>query len=391
MVSMSLMRIVSPCWKPSVEGENSSNGGDAAGRAEGLLWYKDSGQHVNGEFSMAVIQANNLLEDYSQLESGPMSSVDPGPQGTFVGVYDGHGGPEAARFVNERLFENIKTIHGAEFTSENNGMSADVINKAFLATEEEFLSLVKNQWLHKPQIASVGACCLVGVVCSGVLYIANAGDSRAVLGRLERAIKEIKAVQLSYEHNASIESVREELHSLHPDDPHIVVLKNKVWRVKGLIQVSRSIGDAYLKRAEYNREPLLAKFRLPEPFNTPILKAEPTILVQKLYPEDQFLIFASDGLWEHLSNQEAVDFVHSCPRNGVARKLVKAALREAAKKREMRYSDLKKIDRGVRRHFHDDITVIVLFLDSNLVSRSSSRGPLISIKGGYGVSGNGNT
>ncbi|KAJ6772883.1 PROTEIN PHOSPHATASE 2C 38-RELATED [Salix koriyanagi] len=398
------MRIVSPCWKPSVEGENSSNGGDTGGRAEGLLWYKDSGQHVNGEFSMAVIQANNLLEDFSQLESGSMSSVDPGPQGTFVGVYDGHGGPEAARFVNERLFENIK-----RFTSENNGMSADVINKAFLATEEEFLSLVKNQWLHKPQIASVGACCLVGVVCSGVLYIANAGDSRAVLGRLERAIKEIKAVQLSYEHNASIESVREELHSLHPDDPHIVVLKHKVWRVKGLIQISRAIGDAYLKRAEFNREPLLARFRLPEPFNKPILKAEPTILVQKLYPEDQFLIFASDGLWEHLSNQEAVDFVRSCPRNvgtavydfnfllpscdfaGVARKLLKAALREAAKKREMRYSDLKKIDRGVRRHFHDDITVIVLFLDSNLVSRSSFRGPLISIKGGYGVSGNGNT
>ncbi|XP_011017023.1 PREDICTED: probable protein phosphatase 2C 38 isoform X3 [Populus euphratica] len=391
MVSATLMRFVSPCWKPSVEGENSSNGGDAAGRAEGLLWYKDSGQHVNGEFSMAVIQANNLLEDCSQLESGPMSSTESGPYGTFVGVYDGHGGPEAARFVNERLFENIKAIHGTEFTSENNGMSANVINKAFLATEEEFLSLVKKQWLNKPQIASVGACCLVGVVCSGVLYIANAGDSRVVLGRLERAIKDIKAVQLSYEHNASIESVREELHSLHPDDPHIVVLKHKVWRVKGLIQISRSIGDAYLKRAEFNREPLLAKFRLPEPFDKPILKSEPTILVQKLCPEDQFLIFASDGLWEHLSNQEAVDIVHSCPRNGIARKLLKAALCEAAKKREMRYSDLKKIDRGVRRHFHDDITVIVLFLDSNLVSRSSFRGPLISIKGGCGVSGNGNT
>ncbi|CAK7327063.1 unnamed protein product [Dovyalis caffra] len=54
--------------QPSVEGENSSNGGDAAGRAEGLLWYKDSGQHVNGEFSMVVIQVNSLLEDYSQLE-----------------------------------------------------------------------------------------------------------------------------------------------------------------------------------------------------------------------------------------------------------------------------------------------------------------------------------
>lgn len=68
---------------------------------------------------------------------------------------------------------------------------------------------------------------------------------------------------------------------------------------------------------------------------------------------------------------------------GSARRLVKAALQEAAKKREMRYSDLKKIDRGVRRHFHDDITVIVVFLDSNLVSRASSvRGPTTSIRGG---------
>lgn len=82
-----------------------------------------------------------------------------------------------------------------------------------------------------------------------------------------------------------------------------------------LFQVSRSIGDAYLKNVEFNREPLLSKFRLPEPFYRPILKAEPTISVQKLFPEDQFLIFASDGLWEHLSNQEAVDIVQSCPRN----------------------------------------------------------------------------
>lgn len=136
------------------------------------------------------------------------------------------------------MFTDFTAIHGAEFTSENHGMSADVISKAFLATEEEFLSLVQKLWLSKPQIASVGSCCLVGIVCSGYLYIANAGDSRVVLGRLEKAIKEVKAVQLSSEHNASVESVREELHSLHPDDPHIVVLKHKVWRVKGLIQVT---------------------------------------------------------------------------------------------------------------------------------------------------------
>ncbi|CAN1257842.1 Probable protein phosphatase 2C 38 [Linum perenne] len=386
MVSTTVMKIVSNCWRPSVEGE-SNRGGEATGRVDGLLWYKDSGRHVNGEFSMAVIQANNLLEDQSQVESGLMSSLESGPQGTFVGVYDGHGGPEAARFVNERLFDNIKTINCAGFTSESQGMSSEVITKAFLATDEEFLTLVKDQWMYKPQIASVGACCLVGIICSGLLYIANAGDSRAVLGRMEKTMKEVKAIQLSSEHNASIESVREELHALHPDDPQIVVLKHKVWRVKGLIQVSRSLGDAYLKRAEFNREPLLAKFRLPNSFDKPILLAEPAITVQKLVPEDQFLIFASDGLWEHLTNQEAVDIVQNCPRNGVARKLLKAALHEAAKKREMRYSDLKKIERGVRRHFHDDITIIVLFLDSHTISRSPCRSPRVSIRGGGGVSG----
>ncbi|XP_073297487.1 probable protein phosphatase 2C 38 isoform X2 [Primulina huaijiensis] len=368
------------CWRSSAEneGENSSRGGgDIGSRVDGLWWYKDSGQHVNGEFSMAVIQANNILEDYSQLESGPMSLSESAPHGTFVGIYDGHAGPEASRFISDHLFENIKKL-----AADKQEMSADVIKNAYLATEEEFLSLVKKQWEFKPQIASVGSCCLVGIICSGLLYVANAGDSRVVLGRLEKVENEVKAMQLSTEHNASFESVREELHALHPNDPQIVVLKHRVWRVKGLIQVSRSIGDAYLKKQEFNRVPLLPKFRLPEPFEKPILLAEPSILVQKLYPEDQFLIFASDGLWEHLSNQEAVDLVNSSPRNGIARKLVKAALQEAAKKREMRYSDLKKIDRGVRRHFHDDITVIVLFLDSHLISRSSSHGPILSVKGG---------
>lgn len=136
------------------------------------------------------------------------------------------------------MFTDLTAIHGAEFTSENQGMSEDVITKAFLATEDEFLSLVKKQWLSKPQIASAGSCCLVGIICSGLLYIANAGDSRVVLGRLEKAFSEVKAVQLSSEHNANFESVREELRMLHPDDPQIVVLKHKVWRVKGIIQVN---------------------------------------------------------------------------------------------------------------------------------------------------------
>ncbi|MQM12975.1 hypothetical protein Taro_045898 [Colocasia esculenta] len=379
-----LMNFLRACWRPSSE-RYVHTGSDVVGRQDGLLWYKDSGQHINGEFSMAVVQANNLLEDQSQIESGPLSSLDSGPYGTFIGVYDGHGGPETSRYINEHLFPHLKSKSSFKpkwFTTEQQSMSADVIRKAFQATEEGFHSLVAKQWPMKPQIAAVGSCCLVGVVCGGTLYVANLGDSRVVLGRLVKATGEVLAVQLSVEHNACVESIRQELRSLHPDDSQIVVLKHNVWRVKGLIQVSRSVGDVYLKKAEFNREPLYTKFRLREPFKKPILSADPSISVQPLQPNDQFLIFASDGLWEHLSNQEAVDLVHGHPRNGSARRLVKAALQEAARKREMRYSDLKKIDRGVRRHFHDDITVIVVFLDSNLVSKASSKVPVLSLRGG---------
>lgn len=65
---------------------------------------------------------------------------------------------------------------------------------------------------------------------------------------------------------------------------------------------------------------------------------------------------------------------------GIARKLVEAALQEAAKKREVRYSDLRKIERGVRRHFHDDISVVVVFLSTRLKGGAIPRKPQFSLK-----------
>ncbi|XP_022969124.1 probable protein phosphatase 2C 60 [Cucurbita maxima] len=369
------MDFLRACFRPSTDRYVA---GDIKGRQDGLLWYKDSGQHLNGEFSMSVVQANNLLEDQSQIESGSLSIHESGPRGTFVGVYDGHGGPETSRYICDHLFQHLK-----RFTSEQDSMSGDVIRKAFQATEDGFLSIVQRQWSTNPQIAAVGSCCLVGVICDGTLYVANLGDSRAVLGRVVKATGEVLAIQLSTEHNVSNESVRQELQSLHPEDSKIVVLKHNVWRVKGIIQISRSIGDVYLKKAEFNKEPLYLKFRVREPFIKPILSSEPAISETQLKPDDQFIIFASDGLWEHLSNQEAVNIVHSHSQSGSARRLVRAALQLAAKKREMRYSDLKKIDRGVRRHFHDDITVVVVFLDTNLLFKASNtKSSSVSLRGG---------
>lgn len=349
------MKMVMSCWRP---GKNRSQGKDRTDQ-DPLLWGKDLSPHTVGEYSYAVVQANAILEDMSQVETSSF--------GTFVGVYDGHGGPEAARCVNECLYNFVQ-----KNVSEQGGMSSDVLCKSFKEAEDKFFDIVQRAWLIKPQLAAVGSCCMVGVVCGSKLYIANAGDSRAVLGSFSKDTGTVVARQITEEHNASIEAVRDDLRAKHEDDPQVVVLKHGVWRVKGLIQVSRSIGDFYLKNAEFNRPPLIARFRLPEPLKRPVMSAEPACSVITLGPQDEFVIFASDGLWEHLSNKEAVDIVYSHPRAGIARRLVKAALQEAAKKREMRYSDLKGIECGIRRHFHDDITVVVVYLDPKLMNKGNS-------------------
>ncbi|CAN6464038.1 unnamed protein product [Victoria cruziana] len=334
-----LARAAAACIGPVLQFRPSSK--DEDDRDDSLLWSRDLCPHSAGEFSIGVVQANECIEDHSQVETGSA--------GTFVGIYDGHGGPEASCFVLDHLFPHLMRI-----ARENGSISADVLRNAFSATEAGFLSLVRRSVAIKPLIAATGSCCLVGVIWKKTLYVANLGDSRAVLGCVGRS-GNIIAEQLTQDHNVSVEEVRQELRSLHPDDSQIVVQKQGVWRVKGIIQLAG-------------------------PLRRPVLSAEPSIRARVVQPQDKFLIFASDGLWEHLTNQQAVEIVYAYPRKGIARRLIRIALKEAARKREMRYQDLKRVDKGVRRFFHDDITVVVLYMDHELVSKDVVI-PDVSVKG----------
>ncbi|KAL3346381.1 hypothetical protein AABB24_025030 [Solanum stoloniferum] len=325
------------------------------GDGDDLLWHMDLKPHATGDYSVAVVQANSLLEDQGQVFTTPSA--------TYVGVYDGHGGPQASRFINNNLFPQLQKL-----ALEEGGLSEDVIRKAFDAIEEGFLRLVKQSWLDQPQIASAGSCCLFGAISKDELYVANLGDSRAVLGRRAETGQTgdsavVVAERLSIDHNVGVEEVRKEVEALHPDDSHVVVYTRGVWRIKGIIQVSRSIGDVYLKKPEFNRDPMFIQYGYPIPLKRAVMSAEPSILIRKIRPEDLFLIFASDGLWDQLSDDEAVDIVLKNPRSGIAKRLVRAALEGAAEKKEMRYEDIKQLEKGERRHVHDDITVIVIYLD----------------------------
>ncbi|KAJ0670033.1 putative protein-serine/threonine phosphatase [Helianthus annuus] len=268
-----------------------------------LIWCKDLQKHAFGEFSFAVVQANEVLEDHSQVEVGHNA--------TFIGVYDGHGGPEASRYICDHLFSHLVRI-----VREKRLISLEILKTAVSATEDGFISLVRRSCGIKPLMAAVGSCCLAGLISEGTLYVANMGDSRAVIGKLNRPkSNKIVAEQITEDHNACMDEIRQELKQDHPDDPHIVVMKQGVWRIKGIIQVSRTIGDAYLKKPEFALDASYPRFHLREPIRRPVLGNGPSMYTRELKPDDKFIVFASDGLWEHMTNQQVVDIVHNNPRS----------------------------------------------------------------------------
>ncbi|CAM9883609.1 unnamed protein product, partial [Hapterophycus canaliculatus] len=79
------------------------------------------------------------------------------------------------------------------------------------------------------------------------------------------------------------------------------------------VQPTRSFGDAYLKYPEFNGKEgthrSAGRF-LPPPYTPPYITAEPEISVHEINTsQDDFVVLASDGLWDHVSNIEAVEIV----------------------------------------------------------------------------------
>ncbi|KAL1542553.1 protein-serine/threonine phosphatase [Salvia divinorum] len=349
-----------PSWfKPSVD-----NSG---------YWEVELGQHQWGEFSMAAIKSNLVAEGHSQLESGSMRLHPSGYYGTFVGLYDGHGGSNASEFIRDHLFEIVK-----ELASNGGEMSVGVLDLSFLALDQQYRQLVEKEGEALPNLLSAGSSCLVGVVIGGRVYVAYVGGSRAVLGRLVRPKRHVplvlkrvarskrQAIPLSTGQSANLPSVPQELETPHPRDHSILRNNDYSWRVMGLIRKKRSIGNI----PEFNRRPIMSeRSRVEQPFNKLIILKEPALVNHELLPEDEFIIFGSPGLWKHLSNEAAVDKVKNSRRKGIAKKLLKKALKKGAwDDHKLKYKKLKKLNITERRSIHDDISVVVLFLDHKLIS-----------------------
>jgi pyruvate dehydrogenase phosphatase len=154
-----------------------------------------------------------------------------GEKGLVAAVFDGHGGWQAADFAKNRFVSVLqKELHNGSATPETTSVDpvALALSRSFLRLDREFLFQVKSAFeVGFGDVARAGACALVAMVTpGGRIYIANAGDCRAVLGRRANAgsgvSKGLQAVPLSRDHNAREAEEQERLRVLHPFEEDII-------------------------------------------------------------------------------------------------------------------------------------------------------------------------
>ena len=158
------------------------------------------------------------------------------------------------------------------------------------------------------EIESSGTSLCSGLIYWNTLYIINLGDSRAILGTYFMGANKWKATQLSIDHKPINPNENKRIISYNG---RVEKLKNEfgeeygVYRVVGKegdstypgLAISRSIGDEDAKKLGVIYEPDVFKYELKE--------------------RDKLLIIGSDGLWEHLSNEEVINIVGNCYINDI--------------------------------------------------------------------------
>ncbi|KAB5537503.1 hypothetical protein DKX38_015036 [Salix brachista] len=196
----------------------------------------------------------------------------------FFGVYDGHGGKKAVEFVAENLHVNI--LEKMVSCDAGNVSKEEAVKAGYLKTDQDFLKQMNGCISSIMQGLVSGVCCVTALIEGQEVVVSNLGDCRAVLSRGG------VAEALTEDHRAAREDERKRIE----DKGGYVEIHRGAWRVHGILSVSRSIGDAHLKDW---------------------VLAEPDTKILKLSPDMEFLVLASDGLWDEVGNQEAVDTVIS--------------------------------------------------------------------------------
>jgi len=238
------------------------------------------------------------------------------------GVYDGHGrvGEKVSEFV-------IQNLPGAllEYLGEGPLGTTDpgtALSEAYIKVDESLAQSVD---------ATVsGTTAVTAVIKDGHLWIANSGDSRAIVVRKTPKEGVLKAIDLTIDHKPDSPSEMKRILQMggHVTPAGANGSPSRVWHNLRGLAMARSIGDHAAA--------------------TVGVIAEPEITEYDLVDDDYCIVIASDGVWELLSSQNVADIIASIT-SGDSNEMCEKIVDES--------SLMWKIEEG---DYRDDITVIIL-------------------------------
>ncbi|OMH85989.1 Protein phosphatase 2C-like protein [Zancudomyces culisetae] len=304
------------------------------------------------QFYSNQISSNESIEDYLAWSS---LKASPGKQNKarhFFGVFDGHAGYMCAERISQELTKVVdESLEMIEDKKKSSTKSQEKLNKligdlvratpdksnittnalalvgSFVRMDqmivedalEEYL-LSENQQADVDRLLgpAVSGSCGLGCIVDGgaeTVTVANTGDSRAIIGTRGENGK-WKAVILSVDQTAGNLKELERMKKEHAGEEDTVIQRG---RVLGGLMPTRAFGDSRYKwpldiqeklfPMLYNRGHRYAT--TPRNYLTPpYVTAQPVLVEHRLNKgSDKFVVLATDGLWDRMSNEDVVETV----------------------------------------------------------------------------------
>ncbi|KZF25793.1 pyruvate dehydrogenase phosphatase [Xylona heveae TC161] len=295
------------------------------GRGRGVVRYDvvqiPSNDPIEDDHAEKIVEVPQTV---AATEDGSASS-----DWMFWGVFDGHSGWTTSAKLRQVLISFVARELNATYKSALTNPASSVpspesidtaIKKGFLKLDHEIIheSVEKVMKANAKRVAAEllapalsGSCALLSFYDSRskLLRVACTGDSRAVLGR-RGASGKWTATPLSVDQTGSNEEEAARLRREHPGEEYVV----RNGRILGGLEPSRAFGDSFYKWTKETQERIKMSFfgRTPSQLlrTPPYVTAEPVITTTRIEPEKgDFVVMATDGLWEMLSNEEVVGLV----------------------------------------------------------------------------------
>ncbi|MCJ1385132.1 hypothetical protein MMC17_008251 [Xylographa soralifera] len=237
----------------------------------------------------------------------------------FWGVFDGHEGWEMSTKLRVSLMEyvshELKTVYQTQPAGPSQEAITTAIEIAFERLDDDVInagaaavkaSLPLSEALSDLTLTYAGSCALLGIYdpSSSLLRVACVGDSRAVLGRRKEDGK-WQTIALSADQNLDNDSEAARLQQEHPNEPEMIEDNT----VLGMY-ITRAFGNGRWKyRTEIQKlmkDNYFARSPRTNSLTPPYLTAKPVVSLTEVQPGNDFMILASDGLWNRMKSEQAV-------------------------------------------------------------------------------------